>query len=397
MGGGMAASYSGEDRSTDFSHSKLFAMDVEEVDHDPELEEAAIRFANGDDAAAEAALLDALGPNGTRALHEQTWLTLFDFYRAVGAHDSFENKALDFADRFGRSAPPWFSMPEQIAKLKPVSAPTTAAATNATWSSPSVVSGQTIVALKTAIGKAQQPWHIDWGRLQNLEPTALEPLTALLRQWAGSPVQLAFSGAKQLEDVLAKLSPSGDRSVDPAVWRTRMEALRVMHRADDFELVALDYCVTYEVSPPSWDAVQCNFKSNSGSGSSAEGHSTIIGDAYKDSMHTGASSLFGESSQQGGSQFHTLGQVELSGKIEGDATAALEKIEHKLQGADLLVISCAKLVRVDFGAAGSLLNWVTARQSEGRMVQFNDVHRLVAAFFNVVGVSEHARVVTRVD
>jgi hypothetical protein len=30
-------------------------------------------------------------------------------------------------------------------------------------------------------------------------------------------------------------------------------------------------------------------------------------------------------------------------------------------------------------------------------VQFTDVHRLVAAFFNVIGISEHARVVTRVD
>jgi hypothetical protein len=28
-------------------------------------------------------------------------------------------------------------------------------------------------------------------------------------------------------------------------------------------------------------------------------------------------------------------------------------------------------------------------------VQFQDVHRLVAAFFNVIGISEHARVIPR--
>jgi hypothetical protein len=44
-----------------------------------------------------------------------------------------------------------------------------------------------------------------------------------------------------------------------------------------------------------------------------------------------------------------------------------------------------------------LLNWVTARQAEGRIVQFSDVHRLVAAFFHVIGISEHAKVSTRVD
>jgi hypothetical protein len=30
-------------------------------------------------------------------------------------------------------------------------------------------------------------------------------------------------------------------------------------------------------------------------------------------------------------------------------------------------------------------------------VQFIEVHRLVAAFFNVIGISEHARVMARTD
>jgi len=90
-------------------------------------------------------------------------------------------------------------------------------------------------------------------------------------------------------------------------------------------------------------------------------------------------------------------EIELAGQIQGDASAALEKLEARLLGADIMVISCAKLIRVDFSAAGTLLNWVTARQSEGRQIQFSDVHRLVAAFFNVIGISEHARVVPRVD
>ena len=52
-------------------------------------------------------------------------------------------------------------------------------------------------------------------------------------------------------------------------------------------------------------------------------------------------------------------------------------------------------MRIDFTAAGTLLNWVTARQAEGRQVQFVEVHRLVAAFFTVIGISEHARVGVR--
>ena len=81
----------------------------------------------------------------------------------------------------------------------------------------------------------------------------------------------------------------------------------------------------------------------------------------------------------------------------GDSTEAIDTLENKLLGADVMVISCARLIRIDFSAAGTLLNWVTARQAEGRQVQFVEVHRLVAAFFNVIGISEHARVMARTD
>ena len=35
---------------------------------------------------------------------------------------------------------------------------------------------------------------------------------------------------------------------------------------------------------------------------------------------------------------------------------------------------------------------ITNTVNKGRQVQFIEVHRLVAAFFNVIGISEHARV-----
>jgi hypothetical protein len=58
-------------------------------------------------------------------------------------------------------------------------------------------------------------------------------------------------------------------------------------------------------------------------------------------------------------------------------------------------VSCARLIRVDFIAAGDLLNWVLARRNESRAVQFVDTHRLVALFFGAMGINEHARVQVR--
>ena len=63
--------------------------------------------------------------------------------------------------------------------------------------------------------------------------------------------------------------------------------------------------------------------------------------------------------------------------------------------ASVISVSCARLIRVDFIAAGDLLNWVLTRRNEGRSVSFTDAHRLVALFFGAMGINEHARIVVR--
>ncbi|HSI52403.1 MAG: STAS domain-containing protein [Ramlibacter sp.] len=387
--------------TTGFSASKLFAIDVDEFAHDPELEEASIRFANGDDAGAEAGLMDVLSPQGARIDHDETWLTLFDLYRATGQQDRFETVAIDFAGRFGRSAPQWFSLPEAVGRMHaaPAAAPAPGGTAQpvANWTSPANMGTQTVAAMTVALGKATPPWKLSWVKLNAIDEAAVESLTKLFTQWASQPVQLRFIGADNFEKVLKNATPSGDKGVNPAWWRLRMEVLRVMHRPDEFELVALDYCVTYEVSPPSWDSARCEYKPLQDDGSYVAGH-TIIGDAFRDSLSSGMSMGYSDTHTASlNSQMSNISTVELAGQILGDASEALDMLENKLAGADVMVISCARLIRIDFSAAGTLLNWVTARQAEGRQVQFIEVHRLVAAFFNVIGISEHARVLARTD
>jgi hypothetical protein len=93
------------------------------------------------------------------------------------------------------------------------------------------------------------PWRLDWNNLKTIEPAAVEPLYKVFSGWAAQPVQLRFMGDAQLQKVLQNATPSGSRDTAQNWWLLRMEALRVTHRPDDFELAALDFCVTYEVSP----------------------------------------------------------------------------------------------------------------------------------------------------
>ncbi len=397
IGGLSGVGVSDDNTPSGFSPSRMVAMDVSEVAHDAELEEASIRFANGDDAGAEAGLIEMLAPKGSRAGHSETWMALFDLYRATGQQDKFETAAIRFVELFNRSAPQWYSMPDMVRQLV-TQEKGVGNSSAADWICPSVVGVQTIAALKAALAKAPMPWRLDWRNLKTIDVTAVEPLCKVFNSWSAQPVQLRFMGAAQLHQVLQNATPSGLQETPQAWWQLRMEAFRVTHRPDEFELAALDFCVTYEVSPPAWEIARTDYKSIDQDGGVLDGH-TIIGDVYRDSMLSSINGQEGDTQMDAMSSqmANNLFSIELSGQIQGDAIAVLDQLEAKLMGADIMHISCAKLIRVDFSAAGTLLNWVSARQAESRSVQFSDVNRLVAAFFNVIGITEYARVTTRVD
>ena len=384
--------------SSGFFNSQSFAVELGDGSTDPDLEEAAIRFANGDNAGAEAGLLDALANGVVRRDLAETWTAaLFDLYRATGQQARFDSVAIDYAERFGRSAPAWFSMPDMLGLRTTTSTARTVAsqlADDPLWICPAQFERASVDELQLAIANAASPWFLDWSGMRALDLDAVGVLGQLFGDWCTTAVQLRFRGLESLEQVLRDLTPPGDKAVGIAPWRLRLDALRVMQLQDDFELVALEYCVTFEVSPPSWQDARCSFYRDSGEATDAR--ATDDGLSESGDMRTGS----GPDSAHAltvpmGLETALATLVELSGEVVGEATESLARLEDARQGGGRLVISCANLIRVDFSAAGSILNWVALRQAEGCNLQFRDVHRLVAAFFNVIGINEHARVVLR--
>lgn len=366
-----------------------------DIGSDAELEEAAILFANGDDAGAEAGLLDLLAPGALRVDHVNTWLTLFDLYRATGEQEKFETAAIKFVKRFDRSAPQWFCLPDMVKAMTNIN-DNAARGSSTDWICPSVVGLQTIAALNAAMQRAAMPWRLDWSNLKTIDPSALDGLYKVFAGWASTPVQLQFLGGAQLQKVLLAATPLGDSDTVQKWWLLRMQALRVFNLSEEFEVVALDFCVTYEVSPPAWESARCVCISMDAQGNAMESQAIISEPVHSamNSMIMGDDSSLGSQNSHGN---HQLLSVELSGHIQGDAIGVLDMLEAKLAGANVVQISCSKLIRVDFSAAGMLLNWVSARQLEQRPVKLLEVNRLVAAFFNVIGITEYAKVVVRVD
>ena len=362
----------------------------EEFVHEPDLEEAAIRFANGDHAGAEAGLLDVLAQHQQDPPEQQLeiWMTLFDLYRATGQQDRFETLAIDFAARYSRSAPLWFSMPEQLG-MAPVTAQAAAPSAAAApvrrdfhWNAPATLAVSSVAALQASLARAASPWTLSWARLVSIDEAAVPLLADQFTQWGERDGQLVFSGVEKLNALLEAKTQSGDRATSPEWWRLRMAALRLMGKPEEFELVALDYCVTYEVSPPSWASPRCGYSDNEGVSSGA---APLAADSDF------AASDLGE----GAAAQESAPVAQLSGHVEGDAAPLLEPFAAMLRPGVPFTIACDKLIRVDFAAAGSVLNWAAEQQGQGHVVQFHNLQRLVAIFFNVIGINEHAWVVPR--
>jgi hypothetical protein len=365
-------------------------------EHDPELEEAAIRFANGDVAGAEATLLAILRHSPVPPAHSEAWTALFDLYRASNLQDQFDTEAIDFAGRFGRTAPAWFSIPDQagLPLASPLS-PDTATGLGGVfhWVCPAVLSAAAVENLHAAMQlRVPASVQISWANLSVVDSGAVQGLCDIFEAWAEQPVQLVFADAGHLEGTLKSHTVLGDTTVHAQWWRVRLALLRILQSQDTFDMVALEYCITYEVSPPAWQAARCSY---------------AVLDAQDDVglPDTLALSTFGASdfkdSDTGvrtlplGLSAASVSRGALSGLVLGDASEALAVVGAQAGSGSLVVVACDTLVRIDFSAAGSVLNWAADQQAAGREVHFTGLHRLAAIFFNVIGINENATVIPR--
>jgi hypothetical protein len=364
-GGSLGAHAERDGVNAAFSTSRLFAIEVDAMETDPELEEAAIRFANGDDNGAESGLLAALRGRNPLPHAARSWAAaLLDLYRATKNQSAFDLAVAEFAPHFDGPRPVWFSLDEPRAAPHDVPAPPI-------WSSPATLTAQGMEGLRLAMVSNPMPWYLDWSQLSTIAADAMPLLEGLFSSLCDEVVTLRFTGQESLLNALRAITPSGSRTIEPAWWGVRLNALRAVGLQDDFELAALDYCVTYETAPPTWIAPRCKFE---------------VSDAGQHQPDLPAQTV------PGGVEGLSLA---LRGEVVGDATFALAILDAAPVTGPRLMIACGELLRVDFAAAGSILNWVAMRQAEGKQVHFLEVQRLVAAFFNVIGINEHAKVVPR--
>jgi len=349
------------------------AMELTDSASSPAIEEAAILYANGQPLPAVAVLVEAVKSDTGAHANSQAWSMLFELYQVLGKRAEFENLAIDYAVRFETSAPAWSDNPAPAAAPPAQVAPPPGRSTVVFKG----VLGTNVVPQLDQLKRLAQKspvLHLDFSQITGADTSGADLILRVFAAFQKSNHEVIIEGAASLAERLLACIEVGRRDPSNAIWMLLLEMYRVLGRQAAFEETSIDYCVTYEVSPPSWEAPSTKFK---------------IGESALPAVVEPADEPQPEVVEM------PVDTMALAGDLLGKAEPELTRLTNFAAEHRRIVVDCSKLRRVDFTAAGVLLNWAVGAQSMSKAIEFRDVSNLVAALLVVMGLHEVAQIERR--
>lgn len=322
-------------------------------------EEAAMLFAAGQDEEAaqvlEATLDGAVGDEAGEGL----WLMLLDLHRLAGDRQRFDQRGATFSARFEKSPPQWEDLSSPRDEV-PVDATPTVALNGS-------LSGQVEVQFGKLVEFARENGSIkiDLGRLRSVDDKGCKLLRNVLRRLAEDRVPVTLLNCPTLAAMLLKQVGCGRRERQDS-WLLLFELLQRSGEFDSFEQYAIDYAITFEESPPSWDPAR------------APDASEPVAKAPPQSISSGRKDDFS-----------------LEGEISSGGQEQIKDLAAFASKRTMVDVDCSRLRRIDFATAGTLFNVLANLQAQGKLVTFKKVNNMVAALLRVMGVHQVSELVPR--
>ncbi|MGE5386264.1 MAG: hypothetical protein ACM3SV_10305 [Betaproteobacteria bacterium] len=331
----------------EFTLSNAMGIEVEH-DVDPvkvDIEQAAVLFANGQDVPART-VLEAAARMHTGADAERLWRMLLDLLQVLGDRPAFEKLGMEFAQVSEKSPPTW----------RTEAAPVKAATSLSSVALQGVIAGSDspgIAKLREAVDK-KLPIQVNLGKLVSLDDMAAGVLFDLFRKARKLGLTITLEGAEGLIGRLEGRLQTGQQEYEKG-WLLLLELYQLLGSQERFEEKAVDYAVSFEVSPPSWENVKAG---------------TIH--AVKE----------------------TLAPIDENYVISGECkNCRFDDLQPFLELHDHPVIDCSHLKRLDFMSAGMLRNILEPYTKKGKEIVIRHPHHLVAELLTIVGVNTVARII----
>ena len=323
------------------------------------VEEAAILYANERVNEAVGVLLGFIKENTEgRDLHP--WLLLFDLYQTQNMRNAFEELSMDFVVRFERSAPVWEG-PRLAAPAKP--------APKSNMASAVVLKGVIDAGHAADIERLLQTGHSDSGvkldlsAVSGIEAEQAARMAEVLQSLRRAEKKLSLTGGPALAEQVQALLATEARA-EKTLWALLFELYQLCGMQPQFEDAAVEYAITFELSPPSWEAV-----------------SEAIQQAAPD-----------ESQEDQAAQTEHFA---IEGVLATGTDYKLRDLERYAETRTSVFIDMSATSRVDFVTVGAFINTLITLNQQGKQVTIGGANEMVHALFDVMGVTEYATVMRR--
>lgn len=318
----------------------------------PELEEAAVLYANGK-IGETAALLNRYLLDHREDRDPLPWYMLFDLYELSDQAAPFEDAAVDFAIRFERSPPTW--SPRKAPRAASVPPPLLSfgekyGSLERVKQARFLQDAERAAYVRLDVSRTQAPDE-EIAKAMLGDILRLHELRKPIELIGGPGFAVRLNAARQGE----RLTESG--------WFLLMAVFQLLGKEDEFEQVAIDYAMAFEVSPPSYTPPLPLPIPN---GNGGEVPPSAPGTTFT-----------------------------LRGVIGPGSESQFAALREFARGKQQVEINLGEVARIDFSVIGLLLdNLITISQS-GCKILFKEGNELVNTLLLLVGAAQYAAVLGR--
>jgi ABC-type transporter Mla MlaB component len=310
-----------------------------------QVDEAAILYASSQTDMAERLLKDVLATGDRRA-----WHMLFDLYSIQNREKDFEQLALDYAMRFETSPP-------VLQKIGGNGAPKPQQPQTTSLELPGLLDKKAAATLAEGIAAIDKKAaaRIDFSRIEMIDESGAEECTRILGAARKVKRKLQVSGVDRLIALLQDLNrATHSRAVH---WLLLLELYQTLGQQDNFENLAVDYAVRFEVSPPSWSEVQA-----------AEVVQAAPAEPSDDALR-------------------------LSGEITPSNDSALQQFGSYAATHDEVLVDLSQVTRVDYGSVSQFISVLMQCLGSGKTITLRGHNALIHELFRVMGIDQLAQLV----
>ena len=345
---------------------KIQVSEGSQEDH-AAIEEAAILYANASDDGARAVLEGAIDAAIGGQASRELWTMLFDLYRLINERAAFEKRAEVFAKAFEISPPMWddTSITADVAPPVVPDKRQSAPAVNLSGN----LSGNARPQFEqlARIGQKMGKLRIELNRLKGIDDAGCALLNETLATLKRNKVDVYIVGASVALALIEPKIKVGERTDQP-YWMLSLALIQQTGDAERFDQVALDYAITFEESPPSYEAPP---------------------KPEEEPVAAAAAPVEVAVPEQ------TADRFVMSGVVAGNQPDALRQLAVYAAQRTRIEIDANDLKRLEFVSAGSMFNQIAQFQSQGKITVIYQPNALVAALLRVMGVDQLATIERR--